>query len=288
MAKKEKIIQSFLEKEIKKEQTEKLPAKTDKIARNETKKFAKIILISIIFVLVAGSLGTAGYFYSKYRKAAAGNTAKDEADSYVAKISKFMALPEGEDPTLATVSDREKLKNQPFFTKAENGDKVLIYIKSQKAILFRPSINKIIEVTSLTGELQEESNNPAVAKNFSETAVNNGDQQSGEKQPSETPAVEVQKTPVRVAIYNGTNIKGLAAKIEGTIVTLSSIQIQVTEKTNAKGNYANTLIVDLSGGNGEALEKIKGAAGGEIGNFPDGETRPDADILIISGADYKS
>jgi hypothetical protein len=66
------------------------------------------------------------------------------------KIGKFMELPAGEQPTLATVTDRAKLKGQDFFESAQNGDKVLIYPKAKKAILYRPSIGKIIEVAHLT------------------------------------------------------------------------------------------------------------------------------------------
>jgi hypothetical protein len=66
------------------------------------------------------------------------------------KIGKFMELPAGEQPTLATVTDRAKLKGQNFFESAQNGDKLLVYPKAKKAILFRPSTGKIIEVTHLT------------------------------------------------------------------------------------------------------------------------------------------
>ena len=276
MAKKEKQIQNFLEKGKKTERTKEFLAKTGEIVKKEKKKFAKIILIAVIFALLAGSLGTAGYFYYKYKKATTGEAAKNETDSYDAEIKKVILLPEGEKPTLATVTDKEKLGSQPFFAKTENGDKVLIYSQAQKAVLFRPSINKIIEVMPLASSDQN---------SLSQTQ-NQGAPATTETQPQ--PAAEVQKTPVRVVIYNGANVKGLAGKIEGKIVALDSIQVQVTDKTNAKGNYANTLIIDLSGGNSEALEKIKGAVGGEIGNLPDVETKPDADILIIGGSDFKS
>lgn len=280
MAKKEKTIQNFFEKGKKTARSEELPAKTDGIVKNEKKKFAKIILIVIIFALVAGSLGTAGYFYFKYKKAVPGNAAKDEAGSYAAKISRFMALPEGEEPTLATVADREKLKDQPFFADAQNGDKVLIYSKTNEAILYRPSANKIIKVVSLSG-------NEAGPAQLPNQAESNQTPEQAQPETQAQPVVEVQKTPVQVAIYNGTDIKGLAGKIGEKISSLSSIQIQVTEKTNAKSDYADTLIIDLSGGNGEALEKIKALVGGEIGELPDGEAKPDADILIIGGSDQK-
>ena len=50
---------------------------------------------------------------------------------------------------MATVSDPEKLKDQPFFAKAQKGDKVLIYSNSQKAILYSPTEDKIVEVAPI-------------------------------------------------------------------------------------------------------------------------------------------
>jgi hypothetical protein len=66
------------------------------------------------------------------------------------RIGKFMELPSGEQPTLVTVTDRAKLKGQVFFENAQNGDKLLVYPKAKKAILYRPTTGKIIEVTNLT------------------------------------------------------------------------------------------------------------------------------------------
>ena len=53
---------------------------------------------------------------------------------------------------LATVSDPELLKNKSFFLSSEKGDRVLIFSKIGKAILYRPSINKIVEVVSINNE----------------------------------------------------------------------------------------------------------------------------------------
>lgn len=75
--------------------------------------------------------------------------AQVQADKTVVQVGKLMELPTGEIPTIATVSDVNKLKNQPFFSKARNDDKVLVFTQAKEAILYRPSINKIIEVASI-------------------------------------------------------------------------------------------------------------------------------------------
>lgn len=75
--------------------------------------------------------------------------ASAEAAQLLAAIGKHMVLPQ-EKPTIATVEDTHKLQDQLFFKDAQNGDKVLLYAKSKKAILYRPSIGKVIEVAHLT------------------------------------------------------------------------------------------------------------------------------------------
>jgi len=64
-------------------------------------------------------------------------------------VGKLMVLPEGETPTIATVSDPDKLKDQAFFAHAKTGDKVLIYAKAKKAILYSPTDNRIVEVAAI-------------------------------------------------------------------------------------------------------------------------------------------
>jgi hypothetical protein len=74
----------------------------------------------------------------------------NETNELAANIGKFMELPVAEQPTLATVTDKAKLRGQDFFQHAEDGDKVLVYSRSKKVILYRPSTGKIIDVTNLT------------------------------------------------------------------------------------------------------------------------------------------
>lgn len=75
-------------------------------------------------------------------------TQGDEISNLQGEISKFLQLP-NETPTLATVSDVEKVKDQTFFKNAQNGDKVLLYSTAGKAILYRPSTKKVIEVAQI-------------------------------------------------------------------------------------------------------------------------------------------
>ena len=75
--------------------------------------------------------------------------AQQEVTSLVAKVGRLVVLPEGETPTVATVSDPEALKDQVFFKNAVKGDKVLIYAESKKAFLYSVSLDKIIDVAPL-------------------------------------------------------------------------------------------------------------------------------------------
>lgn len=103
-----------------------------------------IIILSAMLVLALGALGYFLWSMNNPQKAA-----QDELKDVVAKVEKLMVLPQGETPTLATVADPEKLKDQKFFQNAKTGDKVLIYANSQKAILYNPSSNKIVEVAPI-------------------------------------------------------------------------------------------------------------------------------------------
>lgn len=73
----------------------------------------------------------------------------ESVDVIKQKVSKHMLLPGGPDPALATVTDSSKLTTV-FLKQTKNGDKLLIYDKSQKVIIYRPSIDKIVDVGPVT------------------------------------------------------------------------------------------------------------------------------------------
>ena len=71
---------------------------------------------------------------------------QQEEEELVRKVGELIELPMDEKPSVATVTEPEKLGNQPFFVKAKSGDKVLIFTNAKKVVLYRPSENRIVEV----------------------------------------------------------------------------------------------------------------------------------------------
>ena len=109
------------------------------------------IILLILFILVVVAAGFAVYFYRQLSelKKNPQTIAADEVQTVVDRIGEILVLPEGEEPTLATVTAPERLQDQPFFAKAKVGDKVLLYAKARKAILYDPVAHKVVEVAPL-------------------------------------------------------------------------------------------------------------------------------------------
>ena len=106
------------------------------------------IIIGVLVLLLICATAGAAYFYQKSQTIPQKEEV-NELQHIIEMVGRHMVLPENETPTLATVSDPEKLKDQPFFARAQKGNKVLIYSRAQKAILYDPVLDKIIEVAPI-------------------------------------------------------------------------------------------------------------------------------------------
>jgi uncharacterized protein YpmB len=224
------------------------------------KEKIKILLIIIMVLLLVGSVGATAYFYKKYTDAKKNpnKASNDEVSALVSKVSKNMNLPSDETPTVATVSDVEKLKDQAFFKNVQNGDKLLIYINAKKAIVYRPSSQKIVEFGLVVND-GASANTTSAAK-------------------TEIPT----PSPLSVVIYNGTEESGLSNEIEKKISELKDLT--VTKKAKAgKSDYTQTMVVDLTGSNGARATEIASSVGGIVSTIPEGAEKPEADILVIAG-----
>jgi hypothetical protein len=61
------------------------------------------------------------------------------------KVAQHMMLPD-ETAYVATLTDKDAVLDQPFYTNAQNGDRVLLFKKNKKAVIYRESEDKIINV----------------------------------------------------------------------------------------------------------------------------------------------
>lgn len=115
------------------------------------RSYKKTLIVVLVILLLAG---LAYYFFTKYRELKENPNAANDAEvaALVEEVGMIMVLPDGEVPTIATVSDPELLKDQAFFRNAKEGDKVLIYTTAGKVILYDPEVKKIVEVAPIASE----------------------------------------------------------------------------------------------------------------------------------------
>lgn len=229
---------------------------------------AIVVLVILLFL----SVGIAGYFYYQYKNVATVSGEVDEIASLKKTIGAMIELPEGEDPTLATVTDKEKLAEQPFFQKAENGDKVLIYANTGRAILYRPSTKKIVDVTTVNV------NTPTQAEQNTTPAPETTQQPQAQITAQAVPSV------VRVALLNGSTTVGVTNAKERQLTGLYADITVVSKEAAVKNDYEQTVVVDVTGKNAELSGKIATTLGGIVATLPASEIAPtDADILVIVG-----
>lgn len=216
-------------------------------------------LLVLLIILALGGSATAVHYYRQYTllRANPNIIAEKETARIVSLLGKMMELPIDEIPTMATITDKEKLNDQPFFSKTENGDIILAYNKALQAILYRPSTNKIIAVAPMVLTPQDEVNR-------NNTTV-----------PTDA--------ALKIVYYNGTETVGFSGQMEQKVISAFA-SYQTGSITNAaKRDYRETLIVDLTGTHTQAASDLAVLLGGKVASLPAGEARPDADILVIAG-----
>lgn len=95
------------------------------------------ILVLVVIGAAAGVLHMRGHFQK--------STAEADAAKVMQQVRQHYLLPSDEEPAVATVTNKSKIST-PFLKSAENGDRVLIYQKNSLAIIYRPSIDRIVAV----------------------------------------------------------------------------------------------------------------------------------------------
>jgi hypothetical protein len=179
------------------------------------------------------------------------NHARSDMQRAVIRVGRLMILPTGETPSFGTVTDATKLKKETFFAYSQTGDQVLIYQKAKLSILYRPSINKIVNVGPLIVGTQS---SPYITS--------------------------------RIAILNGAGADDrLAAMAQA--VTTAFPNAPITSKAAASRTYPTTIVIDLTALHEPLTEQMADILGVQPGKAPIGEPMPSgADVLIIIGQDY--
>jgi hypothetical protein len=213
------------------------------------------ILTVVIILIALGGYVLSYYYYSQYQalKKNPDQIAQEQALKITRQVAQLMQLPTDETPNVASVADKSKVANQPFFKNVENGDVLLVYTKNMEAILYRPSINKIIQVGPIYN-----------------------DNSKTQTQVATTPV------PVTVALYNGSRVVGATQTVLETIKSKLSVNV-VAQAMASSTAYKNTLVVDLSGTHASEASQITTLLHATVSPLPAGETKPSADILVIVG-----
>lgn len=205
------------------------------------------------------------YMYRQYKTAQAiltthPNANAQEVQSTVAAISAFMELPRDEVPQLATVSDMSKLPPIPIFASAKNGDKILIYQKHAKAIVYRPSTKKIIDV-AVFSPLQE---------------------QNVTQIPEDSRIKKLTAT-----IRNGTTIPHLSSAFEKELDVKHVLVSVIDTGAASRKNIEDTMIIPMTTRAKAQVAAIAKQLDIAVASLPTGEATTSADILIIVGLDFE-
>ena len=102
---------------------------------------------TILIILVAVLTLAGGFFGYKYWQALQ-NDPQRQAKELLDYVSSISDTPP-ETPTIATVTDTSKLSNETLRARSQNGDKLLIYTRAKRLILYRPSTKKVIETLTI-------------------------------------------------------------------------------------------------------------------------------------------
>ncbi len=108
------------------------------------KRILRRVVVAVVIVVVAtASIIVACVLSHKKQQASLNNVGV-----ITSKVGEIFLLPADEKPALATVTNSKKISSN-FAGKVKNGDKILIYQTNKRAIVYRPSINRIIDVQAV-------------------------------------------------------------------------------------------------------------------------------------------
>lgn len=258
-----------------------------------SKILPKFLLVLAVLALVgAGYWGYKNYIrtrleLSEYKDDPNVIAFKEKYD-LIGKVSNHVMLPANEDPTVATITNAHRLAGQPFFSHAQNGDKVIIFPLAGRAILYRPGVDKIIEAAPVNiTDMEKSVNTDAITKDKDQEEV----EEVSQSTPSEVLGEEDEQEArlVQISVLNGTEgVAGLASDtadlISDTYADREEFNIEIINIDNAVDVFSYTLIYYQEEQDQALASELAELLDGRVTTqFPENEAEFNGDILIIRG-----
>lgn len=195
-----------------------------------------------------------------------------QVDAVVARISKFMVVPD-ERPSVVVLKDTAALaQQQSFYKDAKDGDILVVY--SNRAVIYDAIANKLVGISQIQQNTATPVASPAVTA-------------SGSAQLTPTPSASATPPAAEkstIEVRNGTSTPGLAGKTASDLKKFA--WVTSTKAADAsKTTYTATVVVDLTAGKkpGAAAALAAFFKVSVVTTLPAGEAKSTSDFLVIVG-----
>src|SRR5262245_22767820 len=98
----------------------------------------------VLTLLLLAAAASSAYFFHQYREAVADNPGAQQR-TITQKVGSLVITPK-EQAQLATVKDASRLTSSALASRTQNGDILLVYGKSGRIIIYRPSLQKVVDM----------------------------------------------------------------------------------------------------------------------------------------------
>jgi hypothetical protein len=111
-----------------------------------------VALVVLVGFLLLGKDSSSGDSKSKDKK---------ESSRVVKEVGELYIVPTQEEPTVAAIKDKSKLSKQEFFKDAQNGDYLIVYSKAGLALIYRESVDKLVNAGPINADASQSADQSA-------------------------------------------------------------------------------------------------------------------------------
>lgn len=111
------------------------------------RRLAKRLTIVAFTLLLIAAAGGCIFWYRQYHRVLA-KSPDNQQKQWTNELSELIVAP-NEQPLITTVIDKTKLTNATLAHEAKNGDRLYIFAKSHRIVLYRPSDGKVVDMLTI-------------------------------------------------------------------------------------------------------------------------------------------